>query len=209
MKVWIICAGEAEGLWPKRCGAAEFEEAARLASEREPAPREEKKLHGEGRVVYLAPTAAAHRTAALCVDGGELREEPLLAPVVQRAWRDGGSASPRHWQRMAQLQRALGNKRQPESRKELTARAEALFTRLEEAERDCVLVADCLVAERLLDRARAHGYAIARTGIFQYRPWERILITRRDMHCGGCGHNCLLSNPGCGIGRDKAARKSG
>lgn len=209
MKIWIICAGEAAGLWPKRCGAAEFEELARLATEREPEDREEKKLTGEGRVVYVAPTAAARKTAALCVEGGEYREEALLAPVVLRAWRDKGTAAPRRWRQMARVQRAMGNPHQPESRKQLAARAEALFARLETEERDCVLVADCLLTEQLLDRARVHGYAIARTGVFRYRPWERILVTRRDLHCGGCGHNCLLSNPGCGIGRDKAARKSG
>ena len=131
----------------------------------------------------------------------------MLAPVRQLAWRDGGKASPGLWKEMARLQRALGSKRQPESRRELAARAEKLFTRLDEAEKDCVLIADCLLTEELLDRARVRGYTFARTGIFRYRPWERILITRRDLHCGGCGHNCLLSNPGCGVGRDKAARQ--
>ncbi len=209
MKIWIICTGEAEGLWPKRCTAAEFEEAARLAAEREPEEHPEKKLSGEGRIIYTAPTAAARKTAALCVEGGELREEPLLSPVELRAARDGGSASSRRWQRMARVQRAFGNPRQPESRKEIAARAEKLAARLEAEEKDCILVADCLLTVELLDRFRRYGYARARTGIFRYLPWERILLTRRDLHCGGCGHNCLLSNPGCGIGRDKAARKSG
>ena len=60
----------------------------------------------------------------------------------------------------------------------------------------------------LLDRLRVRGYCVARTGLGRVQPLERLLLTRRDMHCGGCAHNCLLSNPGCGIGRDKAARKS-
>ena len=84
--------------------------------------------------------------------------------------------------------------------------ARAVF--LEKEEKDCVLIADCILTEELLDRARVRGYTRARTGIFRYRPWERVLLTKRSVHCGGCAHNCLLSNPGCGIGRDKAARKS-
>ncbi len=208
MKIWIICTGEAEGLWPKRCSAAEFETLARMASQREPEERPEKKLKWGGLVLH-APCAAAAKTAEICVEGGVRREEPLLAPVIQRASREGGSASPRHWLQMARLQRKLGNKRQPESRKQLNQRAETLFARLEREGKDCVLIADCLLAEQLLDRARVRGYTHARTGIFRYRPWERILLTGRDLHCGGCGHNCLLSNPGCGIGKDKAARKSG
>ena len=65
---------------------------------------------------------------------------------------------------------------------------------------------DCVLTEALLDRARVHCYTQARSGIFRYRPWERILVTRRNLHCGGCSHNCLLTNPGCGVGRDKAQR---
>ena len=209
MKIWIVCTGEPEGLRPKRCTAEEFEQAAARAAAAEPERSGEKKIAGEGRLVLTAPCPAARRTAALCVDGGERRDEPLLAPVEERAFREVGGAPLWLWRQMAKLQRAAGSPRQPESRRQIDARAETLLCRLEEDETDCVLVADCLLAERLLDRARIHGYAIARTGIFRYRPWERVLVTRRNMHCGGCGHNCLLSNPGCGIGRDKAARHSG
>ncbi len=209
MKIWIVCTGEREDLWPKRCTAAEFEQAALRSASDAPERTGEKKISGEGRRVLVAPTAAARRTAALCVDGGELREEPLLAPVVQRAFRDGGAAPSWLWREMARLQRAWGSPRQPESRRELDKRAEELLCRLEADEKESVLVADCLLAERLLDRARVHGYTAARTGLFRYRPWERALITRRDMHCGGCGHNCLLSSPGCPVGQDKAARHSG
>ena len=71
------------------------------------------------------------------------------------------------------------------------------------------MMADCILTAELLDRARPRGYTMARTGIFAFRPWERILLTKRSAHCGGCRHNCRLSNPGCGVGRDKAARNSG
>ena len=83
----------------------------------------------------------------------------------------------------------------------------AYLSRLEKEGKDCMLVADCLLTAELLDRLRLRGYTVSRSGIFRYRPWERILLTRRDQRCGGCGHNCLLENPGCGVGRDKAARQ--
>ena len=44
----------------------------------------------------------------------------------------------------------------------------------------------------------------AQSGAIQ--PGERIRVTERSDHCGGCQHNCLLKNPGCGVGKDKAAR---
>ena len=34
------------------------------------------------------------------------------------------------------------------------------------------------------------------------------VISEKEAHCGGCGHNCFLSNPGCGVGREKALRRS-
>ncbi len=208
MKIWIICTGEKEGLRPGRCSAGDFDALSLRAQEEDPGPRQEKKLPWEGKQVLVAPCAAAEKTAALLLDGGELRTEPLLAPVKERAFREGGSAPVWLWREMARLQRGAGSKRQPESRKEIAARAEALMARLEQEEKDCVLIADCILTGELLDRARVRGYTRARTGIFRYRPWERVLLTKRNVHCGGCAHNCLLSNPGCGIGRDKAARKS-
>ena len=209
MKIWIVCTGEAEEVWPRRCDGPGFEAAARRAADTAPDDRQEKPLDATGRAVYFAPTAAARRTAELCARGGERREEPLLAPVELRAFRDGGSAPLWLWREMAGIQRTLGSARQPESRKQVARRAEELFRRLDEEEKDCVLIADPILTVELLDRARVRSYTMARTGIFRYRPWERILVTRRDLHCGGCAHNCLLASPGCGVGRDKAARHSG
>ena len=208
MKIWIICTGEKAGLWPARCGAAEFDALSQKTQEEIPGPREEKKLPWKERI-FIAPTPAARETARLLLDGGTVIEEELLAPVIPRASADKGHRPVWLWRETARLQRALGSARQPESRREIAARAEQLMARLTEEEKDCVLVADCVLTEELLDRARVRGYTRARTGIFRYQPWERVLLTKRDVHCGGCAHNCLLSNPGCGIGRDKAARKSG
>ena len=208
MKIWIICTGEKTGLWPSRCSAAEYDTLSRKAQEEIPGPREEKKLPWKERI-FIAPTPAARETARLLLDGGTVIEEELLAPVIPRAGADKGQRPVWLWRETARLQRSIGNPRQPESRKQISARAEQLMARLTAEEKDCVLVADCVLTEELLDRARVRGYTLARTGIFRYQPWERVLLTKRDVHCGGCAHNCLLSNPGCGVGRDKAARKSG
>ena len=61
----------------------------------------------------------------------------------------------------------------------------------------------------LLDRLRIRNYVIQRGGLLKFQPLEKIVVSRRNEHCGGCQHNCFLSNPGCGVGRDKAMRKSG
>ena len=78
--------------------------------------------------------------------------------------------------------------------------------KLEKEERDCLLVLDGDFLTLLLDRLRLHGCSSQRSGLGRWQPYELILASKREMHCGGCAHNCLLANPGCGIGRDKAKR---
>ena len=73
--------------------------------------------------------------------------------------------------------------------------------------KDCILVTYPLFLAELLDRLRIHSYVVQRTGMLKIQPLERFVISRKDEHCGGCQHNCFLSNPGCGVGRDKAMRK--
>ena len=75
MKIWIVCTGEAEGIWPERCDGQGFEAAARRAVDTAPGEWQEKPLDAAGRAVYFAPSPAARRTAELCVRGGERREE--------------------------------------------------------------------------------------------------------------------------------------
>lgn len=206
MKIWIVCTGESADLWPKRCDAAAFEGAAGRAGERMENPEPGKRLNAEGKTVYYAPSPAARQTAELCFEGGALQEEPLLKPVALRAFRSGGRYAPEIWRKMAALQRSLGAARQPESQKQLSRRAEALVARLVEKGEDCMLVADTVLTGALMDRLRAHGCDVSRSEIFRFRPWEKILVTDRSLRCGGCGHNCLLSNPGCARGLDKARR---
>ena len=59
----------------------------------------------------------------------------------------------------------------------------------------------------LLRRLRAHGFVVQRTGFMEIKPFERFVASGKEAHCGGCLHNCYLSNPGYGVGHDKAARK--
>ena len=86
-------------------------------------------------------------------------------------------------------------------------RADTLLDALEKAGKDCILISHPGMIAALTDALRLRGYCVQRTGIGRIKPFEQMLLSRRDEHCGGCQHNCLLSNPGCSIGRDKAARQ--
>ncbi|MCH5259641.1 MAG: hypothetical protein J1F18_07805, partial [Lachnospiraceae bacterium] len=82
-----------------------------------------------------------------------------------------------------------------------------LLDLLEAKNQDCILISHPSFIKILLNRFSARGYCITGRNTVRIAPLNRLLITKWDMHCGGCGHNCLLSNPGCGVGRDAARRR--
>lgn len=211
MKLWIICSGKSIAVAPEKLTSAEFD-ALCMAELEAPLALgvNEKSSAANGRRIFAGPAQADLETARHIFPDGDIARESLLAPVLCRSFKDTEEKLPLwRWNIMARLQRRLGSERQPESSKAIAARANALAARLREQEADCVLVCHPSFVAPLLDALRRQGCCFSRSGIFRYAPFERILVTARDLHCGGCSHNCLLTNPGCGVGRDKAARKSG
>lgn len=207
MKVWILVCGEAVRPLPKRCSGAVYEQISAALPESAIRPYEGPAMKAAGRPVYIAPGLRARETAEQMIPDAAFWVELRLAAIPKRAYTDGaGERVFRFWDRMAQRQARAGDPRQPESRKASIQRAEKLIDSLEKQGADVLLVAEESFLPILLDRFRRRGCAIQRSGIFRYKPFERILVSRRDEHCGGCGHNCLLANPGCDIGRDKAKR---
>ena len=87
-----------------------------------------------------------------------------------------------------------------------TARAKQLIAALLAHGEDCVLAAPPNFLRLLLRQMERSGFVIRRGGSGTPRPLERIRITEKRDHCGGGSHDCLLKDPGCGVGRDKAAR---
>ena len=209
MTIWIICSGRAAQPLPSSCDSAAFDALDAAEADSAIRPAEVRPLKQAGRPVYAAPGAAARETAALYLPDAEIAEEPLLSPLPRLAFCSTGRALPLWlWRFMAWLCAALGSGEAGRVKKDAQLRAEALLDRLESAGQDCVLICAASFAAVLADRARPRGYCQNRSGLFRFQPLERIMLSRRDAHCGGCAHNCLLSNPGCGVGRDKAARKS-
>ena len=209
MKVLIICSAKPAFVWEKSYDSLGFDQAVQQAASCEAEAFEAKSIQSDGRRVYVSRHKCAIQTAELLLKGTEPVVEPLLDEIPMRAYKDSQHPLPlKRWRQMAKLQQTMGNERQPESTAQAKDRAEQLIRLLEEREEDCVLVSHPAFLKVLLDRFRIHGYCAARSGLFAIAPLERIVMTRREDHCGGCSHNCLLSNPGCGVGRDKARRRS-
>lgn len=168
----------------------------------------ERKIDPVTRAVYIAEGRLACSSAEQILQPCTMVTEPLLNEVSVRSFTDTEKQySVEKWLRKAASQRKAGDPRQPESRAAVIARADALITKMEDAGGDSLLITYPIFLTELLDRLRVHNYVVQRSGIFKIQPWEKIVVSRKDEHCGGCQHNCFLSNPGCGVGRDKAMRR--
>ena len=198
MKLWLICS--AEGQMPAGAlNSEEYRAARREALNAAVIPEGEKLLRGEGRRVGVSSAPCARACAgALCPDAeytvcaglDEAEPVPGLLP---------GIALPLALR--ARLDAPKG-----EAKRAARKRAEELIEKLEKDGRDCVLFSHPGQLPLLMDALRRRGYCFSRFSSGAVRPLERILATSRTAHCGGCAHNCMLSNPGCGVGRDKARR---
>lgn len=204
MRIWIICSGEAALALPPRAAAAEY---AALCEKRLDSPVGETQGHpvaANGRGVHVSSRAAAQDTAEKLIADGAPQSEPLLDEIPLRPF--GGGKLPLWLWRVLVWLRGLFGLAAAESGRVSRQKADELISRLEKRREDCILVSHPRRIAALCDALRVRGYCVQRTGLGGIKPFEQLLLSRRDEHCGGCAHNCLLSNPGCNIGRDKAAR---
>ena len=74
---------------------------------------------------------------------------------------------------------------------------------VETRDADCVLISHPEKIKLLLSLLRKRGYLIEKPRLFGIRPLDRIRASKKSLHCGGCQHNCLLSEAKCHIGQDK------
>ena len=210
MSVLILCTGKplAAMAGSYTSTGFDFAVAAALASAAE-APAE-RKIAPAGRVVYIGEGELARSTAEQILEPCERIVDPLLNEIPIRSFTDTDQSFPvEKWMRKAVSQRRAGDPRQPESRNDVIIRADTLIRKVEDTGSNALLISYPLFLTELLDRFRVHNYVVQRSGVFRVQPLEKIVVSRKDEHCGGCQHNCFLSNPGCGVGRDKARRGRG
>ena len=81
-------------------------------------------------------------------------------------------------------------------------RAGEFLKELEKEERDSVVICGRQGMSALKAVLRMGGYLLE-GGSLVPRPLERVRATRRSLHCGGCAHNCLLSEAKCEKGKNK------
>ena len=144
-----------------------------------PGVQPEKSIPVGGRVLF---TAEPETAAGIFTEYREIRKEPLLR------------------------ESELPNSRFGRPAKEEVKRAKEAVAALLEYGEDCVIAVPPDFLKILLDQMARKALVILRRESGAPKPLERIRISERKDHCGFCNHNCLLRNPGCGIGMDKARK---
>ena len=205
MKIILIEQAATAMNWDAACDAAGFARALERERACGIAPVERSRSSAADYVVYTGTTPAARQTAELLF---ELPEAPTVTPLLDdvplRPFRDTQKPLPLWlWRSLGRAQWAAGSGRQVESRGETLRRVGELLDQLEAAGRDCVLISRGLTMQTLKTVLRRRGYCLE-GGDLRPTPLERVRATKRELHCGGCAHNCLLSEAKCQTGKNKA-----
>ena len=153
-----------------------------------PAAKPAEPVSAAGRPIYAAPECMDYARTSFS-ELGSLNEMPPLGNPCA-----GGLL----WR--------LGLRKANESAREVRLRTAEAAETLLASKQDCVVAADPEILRFLLRALEKRRCVIRRARSGALMPGERIRVTERSDHCGGCQHNCLLKNPGCGVGKDKAAR---
>ena len=212
MKILLIRHAKADFEWKRSYTAKEYDEACRAYDEADIIPVDSPLETGDYERIYASSMKRAARTAQQLfpsAPGPMFVTTHLLDEVPLRSFSD----TPKEHSKMlydviGRVQWAMG-KRQEETRADSRRRADELIGLLEKNNENAILITHGFFMNVLIGRLKKRRrYEIFRSGTFVIRNLERIKVTDRQPHCGGCHHNCLLDRPGCLIGEDKA-RKAG
>ena len=162
----------------------------------------------ERRPVWCSEERRSYETAERLFPGSMIRKTELLNEVPIRSSCDTSHSSGySRWMLRGRLQWLIGHARQPETRKQSMERASRFLHMLENEGKDCIIVGHGFFLNVFLWKCARSGYRITRGSLLRIDHLERIRIASRNMHCGGCAADCLLTSPKCQTGKEKAAKR--
>ena len=203
MIIRVICCGESRLPPPEKCNAEQFAAFCNGEADRSIIKEDVPRLKSKGYEIYAAPGKAAAQTAELYFGDVSVKEESLLSSVsLKPGIRSEKAFSRTFWRFLLFLWNTFGA-----GHKALSKQTDKLLKRLEEKGKSCILVCSLPVARVLLGKLRNRNYVVTRSGSFFPKPLEQFQFTKRDMHCGACGNNCLLTSPGCAVGKETALKR--
>ncbi len=211
MKIVLINAASPDYPWKKSYTPAAF---AAANAEFETCPLKEGSV-SQGKLtgyrVYHASSLHARETAKMLVGdqtGIPCEETDLLNELPLPPLPDKDREYPLSRYRLQEyFSHKMNDPAGPGSSAESLKNMEEFLDLLEKSVEDAVLVSHERRILLLIKLLRKRKYMIRRGSLLRLAPLERVLAAKDIPTCGGCMHNCQLSNPGCEICRDKAARQ--
>ncbi len=214
MKILMIRHGKVDFQWERKYTPEEYDRACRSYDEADILPVDHVQETGDYERIYVSSKKRSILTAQQMFPSASrsmIIQTPLLDEVPIRAYTaQEKQRSKWMYDVHGRLQWRLGNgKRQDETYDHTRKRADELIALLEEKNENAILITHGFFMNVLISRLKKRKrYEVYRASTFMAAPLEKIKVTDKQPHCGGCHHNCLLANAGCVIGQDKA-RKAG
>lgn len=165
---------------PKVCDAPAFD-AARKAYDEAPIhavaqKADTSRYNPEHFRFYVSTLQRTHDTCHGLFGDVPTTETPLLTEVPNRSFADTALKLPYPcYQALGRFGWFFNLKRQPEGKKQSTARAEELVSMLEQRNEDCILVSHEFYLYTLLRVLKKHGFRIKRRRHGRIRNLEQIL----------------------------------
>ena len=208
MKITAIRHAQVDMLWEKSYTSAGFDKACCEYDERPVLAEAGTKVFHDDRPVYVSTLKRTGETAKLLFGDREVIATPLLNEVPLRSFKDTEKSYPLAvWNAAGRLQWFTDHARQKETRRETRERAGQLIRMLMKQGEDCILITHGWFLQVLVRELKRAGFEVKRGSLIRIAPLERIVFTEKAPHCGNCMHNCLLTSPGCSIGKEKAMGK--
>lgn len=205
MKIILIRHFKTDMEWQAHYTAATYDNAMQSYKLAHILPVDAQRVAGGEYAFYCSTAPCTSETIALLFDVHTVTKTPLLDEVALRSFTDDLKLRTlAEWQRRAKRQWRRGDSRQSETKSQTEARAGKLLDMLESEGKSCVLVSHEFYLRTIIRTLKARNYVITRAGFFGIAFGERMRATKRNERCGGCRHNCVLINPACEVGRDKA-----
>ena len=208
MKIILIHQAGTSMKWESHYNAESFERAVAQELHSNAAPVSSRKSAADSYRIYTDTSPASVQTAALLFSSTTPPEQSsLLDDVALRAFQDGQGSRPLWlWRVMGETQWFLGESRQAETRQATLQRAQRFIEQLEAEDKDSIVICRGLMLSALKAVLKRRGYLLE-GGNLRPKPLDRIRATKKFLHCGGCHHNCLLTDPKCQIGISKAQER--
>lgn len=141
MTIIIIRHGKVQMRWPDKCDSKEFDDACARYDFSEIENIPECLADDTSCKIYVSTLKRSMETAKVLFPGKQLYELPEIIEVPLKLFRDTNKVYPLWlWNGIGRIQWLLNSKRQTETRKDTSDRADKVIDFLENKGEDCILI---------------------------------------------------------------------